>query len=265
MIPLSSCESKKKNPIEKKIITYKIDSVNEEKEINKNEKWVESTKIDTTLIFKNAHIVNLKNTDSILISEYYLKNKIIDSLTSKYNNSHQKALEIEKHLLKENEKFVKKDSFGLHLKMKNGNWKLIDLKINSDESDNTFEYYFQEFGFYSVRTQWSEGNGYKLINDTDGKVTDLFGRPYFSINGNFLVSVNADIDAGYSRNGFQLFKNKNGEIENLGSYEPNGWGFISAKWIDSNNVIFRNETFGIKNGIMDYVYYYTKMEIKNGG
>jgi len=231
----------------------------------KIERWFEPTELDTLIHFKNSNSITLKNTDSIYISEYYLEKRIIDSLTQIHNNSHQKALEIENYLLKNNNEFVKKDSLGLHLKMINDNWKLISINQNTDEADNTFEYYFQEFGFYSVRTQWGEGNGYKLINDKDGEVTDLYGRPYFSRNGEYVISVNVDIEAGYSRNGFQLFQNSNGKLKNIGNYEPNGWGPYSAKWKDNSTVILKNETVEFKDGEMNYINFYSELKINNGG
>ncbi len=239
----------------------KLDEIKE----SKIERWFEPNDLDTILLFKNSHSLKLKNTDSIFISEYFLGNEILDSLTKFHNNSHRKALDIENYLLKSNNQFAKKDSLGLHLKMKDGEWKLISVNFNKEEADNTFEHYFQEFGFYSVRTQWSEGNGYKLINDTVGEVYNLFGRPYFSENGQYVISVNVDIEAGYSSNGFQLFQNINGKLTNLGVFEPDGWGPYSAKWIDNSTVILKNETVEFKDGKMNYIDFYSELKINNGG
>lgn len=228
------------------------------------EKWFEPTALDTTLIFLDNLQLTLKHTDSIFINEYYLNSKIIDSLTKPHDNRHIEALEIEKYLLKTYNNFAKRDTNGLYIKLQNGNWKLLTLDSMTDETDNTFEYYFENFGFYSIRVQWGEGNGYKLVNKLDGTETNLFGRPYFSPNGQLIISVNADIEAGYSSNGFQLFKNENGKLELLGNYQPSTWGPYIAKWTDNDKLVLKNQTLEFKDGDMNYTDFFLEIKIKNG-
>jgi hypothetical protein len=231
----------------------------------KYEKWFEPATLDTTLIFSDSVKLTLRHTDSILINEYYLDPKTIDSITKPHQNRHIEALEIEKYLFKTFSQFAKRDKNGLNIKLDNGEWKLLTLNPMADESDNTFEYYFKDFGYYSIRVQWGEGNGYKLVNQIDGSETNLFGRPYFSPNGQFVISINMDIEAGYSQNGFQLFKNENGKLKLLGYYEPEGWGPFSARWIDNNKLVLKNQTVEIKNDNMFYIDFYAEIKIKNGG
>lgn len=268
---LLSCKQNATNQSQSVKAELQTDLTLEEKEIkepittveSKIERWFEPTKLDTILHFDNSYSIMLKNTDSISISEYFLEVEVLDSLTTLHKNSHRTALEIEKYLLNINKEFAKKDSAGLHLKMTNNKWKLISLDPNTDETDNTFEHYFKDFGFYSVRTQWGEGNGYKLINDVNGETTNLFGRPYFSENGEFLISVNSDIEAGYSNNGFQLFKNINGKLKNIGSYKPNSWGPFSAKWVNNSTIILKNKTIEFKDDEMNYLSFYSQLKISN--
>ena len=231
----------------------------------KQERWFEPSTLDT--LFKlTANIqLTIKLTDSIYIQEYILDNKTLDSISSLYDNWHLRSLAIENYSLEKNKNYIKSDTTGLSIKMRSGKWKLITLDPTKDEVDTTFEYYFKEYGFYSVRTQWGEGSGYKLINDMTGEITNLFGRPYFSPNGKYIVSVNADIEAGYSENGFQLFQNRKGELLHLSNYEPSTWGPMKAIWMDSNTVVTKNVTMEIKNGISDYLYFYSSMRIEHGG
>jgi hypothetical protein len=238
------------------------------KTISKNsdvERWFEPTSLDTTFSFSDNTHLSLIHSDSIFIEEYFLDSKTIDSLTRPHDNRHIESLEIEKYLLRKFNKVAKRDTNGLYIKLKNEDWKLLSLDPMTDEADNTFEYYFKDFGFYSIRTQWGEGNGYKLVNSFDGHVTNLFGRPYFSPNGHYVISVNVDIEAGYSPNGFQLFKNENGKLTHLGNYEPSAWGPYSAKWTANDMLILRNQTVEFKNGTMDYIDFYAELKIKNGG
>ncbi|MDH5474584.1 MAG: hypothetical protein OEX22_02720 [Cyclobacteriaceae bacterium] len=229
------------------------------------EQWFEPMLLDTTLNFSNNVYLTLKHSDSIFYNEYFLDSKIIDSLTKPHNNRHIEALEIERYLLKTQSNHVKRDSSGLHVKLKHGDWRLLSLDPLADEADNTFEYYFSDIGFYSIRVQWGEGNGYKLINHIDGTETNLFGRPYFSPDGHYVISVNMDFEAGYSQNGFQLFRNENGKLKHLGNYEPSEWGPYSAKWIDNYRLILKNQTFDFKNVNIDYLDFYAELRIKKSG
>lgn len=229
------------------------------------ERWFEPSTLDTTINLKDNIRLTIQLTDSIYIPEYILNNKTLDSISNSYDNWHLRSLAIEKYLLEKNKNYTKRDTTGLFIKMKNGEWKLVTLDPMTDEVDNVFEHYFSDFGFYSVRTQWGEGNGYKLINDSTGEITNLFGRPYFSPNGQFIISVNADIEAGYSENGFQLFKNSNGQLLHIGNYEPSSWGPMTAIWIDNNSIVTENVTTEIIDGLSDYLYFFSKIKIINGG
>lgn len=229
------------------------------------ERWFEPSTLDTTINLKDNIRLTIQLTDSIYIPEYILNNKTLDSISNSYDNWHLRSLAIEKYLLEKNKNYTKRDTTGLFIKMKNGEWKLVTLDPMTDEVDNVFEHYFSDFGFYSVRTQWGEGNGYKLINDSTGEITNLFGRPYFSPNGQFIISVNADIEAGYSENGFQLFKNSNGQLLHIGNYEPSSWGPMTAIWIDNNSIVTENVTTEIIDGLSDYLYFFSKIKVINGG
>lgn len=267
MILISSCgqvDEKNQTTTEKKEINQPQIERIETKEI-RIERWFEPSTLDTTFNLKDNIQLTIQLTDSIYIPEYFLDNKTLDSISNLYDNWHLRSLAIEKYLLDQNKNYTKRDTSGLVIKMKNGEWKLIPLDPMTDEVDNTFEHYFKEYGYYSVRTQWGEGNGYKLINDLTGEITNLFGRPYFSPNGQYIISVNADIEAGYSENGFQLYKNSNGELLHLGNYEPSSWGPMTAIWIDNNTIKTENVTTEIKDGLSDYLYFYGEIKIVNGG
>jgi len=265
IIAVSSC-----GQVDKKIETKKEDKTRPQiKQIDtieiNIERWFEPSTLDTIFSLNDNIQLTIQLTDSIYIPEYFLDNKALDSISNSYDNWHLRSLAIEKYLLEENKNHTKRDTSGLFIKMKNGEWKLIPLDPMTDEVDNTFEYYFKDYGYYSIRTQWGEGNGYKLINDLTGKITNLFGRPYFSPNGKYIISVNADIEAGYSENGFQLFENNNGKLLHLGNYKPSSWGPMAAIWIDNNTIKTENVTTEIIDGVSDYLYFYGKIKIINGG
>jgi hypothetical protein len=224
-------------------------------------RWFEPSSLDTILIFSDSLQLVFNPHDSISFNEYFLDKNILDSLINGLDNSHRKALAIENYLIPRNQSFVKRDSLGLYLKLNNGEWKLLEIDPMTEEADHNFEHYFKDFGFYSTRVQWHEGNSYKLINSQNGEVTNLIGRPYFSPNGNYLISVNADIEAGYSDNGLQFFINKNGILTLIGAFDPYSWGPISAKWIDNNSLILIGETMEFIDNQSRYLKFYSQLKI----
>ena len=238
-----------------------IQSVELEK--SENENIFTPPSIDSILKLNNKIQLRIKNTDSINIPEYFIDNVTIDSLIKPHNNRHIESLEIEKYIIQKDKEIAKRDSSGLHVKLKNGEWKLLSIDPMTDESDNTLEHFFKDHGFYNIRVQWGEGNGYKLVNYKSGVVTKLKGKPFFSPNGEYIIAVNADVVAGYSYNGFQLLGNKDGIIKEIGKFEPMEWGPLSVKWIDNNNLTVKNHTFAPDNTDgNDFPEFYTEISIK---
>ncbi|MCE3226217.1 MAG: hypothetical protein K0S32_768 [Bacteroidetes bacterium] len=226
------------------------------------EKLIVPCVLDTVLEFNVAQLT-LKPTDSIYIEEYFLKNKQIDSVTKLYDNCEVTALAIEKLVSKRIPGFLRRENKPekLFLKLKTEQWHLMTTDPNLDDAGHEFEHYFKEFGYYSIRTQCYEGNFYKIVNDSSGDVTKLFGRPYFSSNGNYMISVSEDLIAGYCRNGFQLFKNENGNLVMIGKFEPTLWGPQSVRWISENKFIMKCARLKNPN-TFESLNFYTEVTIK---
>lgn len=224
------------------------------------EKWFDPEKLDTTMVFPNGIKFILKPAQELDIEEYYIDQQALDSISARHTNSHLLALDIEKHKLKDNRDFVKRDSSDLWLKPFNGRWQLMTLNPNNEEADNTFEHHFQEWGYYSIRVQWGEGNGYKIFSRSNGQVTEMFGRPYFSENGEYVLSVNNDIEAGYSDNGFQLFRNCYGDLKLLATYKTDVWGPYSAKWTGENRLVLKSQALSYHQAQEGYIDFYTEVE-----
>lgn len=229
---------------------------------SQEKRWVEPSQLDTVFIISKEVFIDLTPHEEINYEEYFLSNHAIDSLTSPFSNSHQKSLAIENYLLREYSDYVKREGSQLSIKLKNGQWFLLENNIELEEVAHTFEFYFKEFGFYSIRVQWGEGNGYKLVNAENGEVINLIGRPYFSPNGKLLISLGNDIEAGYSINGFQLLRNEKGKITEIGRYQPSSWGCKSAYWLNDDSLVLKNESIELKDSGMNYFQFYTKMKIR---
>ncbi|MBX2841477.1 MAG: hypothetical protein KTR26_06875 [Flammeovirgaceae bacterium] len=167
---------------------------------------VEPASIDTILRFKDKTI-QLKPSKSSDFDPYHLSNELINFLTQDINNVYRKSLAIEGYQLKKFGTRVKRENNELFIKLDDGNWFQLQNNPDSDENAHSFEYYFDDFGFYSIRVQWGEGNGYKLVNSKTGAITNIIGRPFFSPDGTSIIALGNDIEAGYSDNGFlKLFE-----------------------------------------------------------
>jgi hypothetical protein len=223
--------------------------------------WVEPSSIDTTLTFKNKTI-ELSPSTSSDFDPYFLSNELIKSLTKDFGNFHQKAMAIEEYQLKKFASIVKREGNELFVKLDDGRWFQLEINSDYDETAHAFEYYFDKFGFYSIRVQWGEGNGYKLVNSRTGEMTNLIGRPFFSPDGTQIVALGNDIEAGYSINGFQLLTNNSGTVKALGTFSPTSWGCESGKWLSNSRLILKNVSFEYSDSSSNYFNFFTELEIK---
>lgn len=244
-----------KTPEEKKIIDSALNVILGEQTSEEDYPEFDINKVDTVLYLTNDRILKIEVCDSLFIQDYIDDDQTLKTISRQFGNSHESALAIEKYLEKSNKGIFKRDSIGLNLLLGNETWKRLSINDTFEEADNTFEHYFRDYGFYSVRTQYGEGNGFRLIEVKTGLETKINGRPYFSKNGKFILTVICDIEAGYSFNGFELFTNKNGKLKELIEYNPYNWGCIAAKWINDSTVVIKNESYQKQ--------FYTKLTIKN--
>jgi hypothetical protein len=222
---------------------------------------VRLSQYDTLIEFESDIIFDLRLSEPSEIIEYYLPKNIIDSFFNTFGNQYEEALAIEDLKINDHPNLAYKDSTGLHLLLNNGKWKTLIPNYETEEFDHTLEFVFSQIPYYSVRVQWDEGNGYKLINQNTGKVYSLFGRPYPSPNRKYIATVSSDINAGFSFNGIQLFKINEDNIELIASFEPKKWGPIALMWKNDEEIILKNETVDWDNLATDYLNFYSLLKI----
>lgn len=225
-------------------------------------KMVEPSTIDTTMVLPGITI-KLSLAEERVIEPYVLPAALIDSLTKGIRNTYRYSRAIEAYQIQQLGNRVRRTDEGLSLKLNDGSWLPVNVDPQTDEADNVFEYYFDKFGFYSLRVQWGEGNGYKLVNAETGAITHLIGRPFFSPDGSKLIALGNDIEAEYSPNGFELMENVAGEIKSLGRYNPGTWGCKRAVWLSGNTLILQNQSLESKPDTgYGYFSFYLSMELK---
>jgi hypothetical protein len=250
---------------DEKSLEIKSEKLNTKKSKSKKsvseEYLIKLSQFDTLIEFETDLIFEIKLTEQEDFEEYYLPKNIIDSFFNSFGNPYEEALAIEELKISDNPNQVYKDSLGLHLLLNNGKWKTLIANPEIEEFDHTLEYIFNQIPYYSVRVQWDEGNGYKLVNQNTGKVYILFGRPYLSPNKKYIATVSSDINAGFSFNGIQLFKINEDNLELIASYEPKKWGPVSLKWKNDEEIILKNETVDWDNLATDYLNFYSLLKI----
>ena len=199
----------------------------------------QQVKIDTIIKVDNFEIT-FKKVDTLVELVKSNFQKTIDYTVSKSDNSHIKSRLREKLFIERYDSLIKKDSTKLFLKIDKGEkWKLIELSTIKDEYENTLFDFYENENLYLVRTQWGEGNNYKIVNKTNGIIIETFGEPVFAKSENFIMSLNVDLVAEYTENGFEFFKKIDEEIVKIGEFKPNNWGPEWALEIAKNKFIIK--------------------------
>ncbi|MBA2562108.1 MAG: hypothetical protein H0V14_04205 [Chitinophagaceae bacterium] len=86
------------------------------------------------------------------------------------------------------------------------------------------------------------------------------GQVYPSASGAQLLSINEDLEAGYSSNGIQLVT-KQGEtfaikfIINVGNWAP-----VGVKWLSESNLVLKVKK--LKDNVTDYTTQYYKLTVE---
>ena len=229
--------------------------------MGQHNKWVEPARVDTTIQLSETVSAKLTPHKAIQPDKYYLPYRLIDSLTAAQDNYYRKAIAIEKYQIRNLAGRVRREGNKLAVKLTSGKWRNLKDDPDLEEVWYTFEHYFQEHGFYSVRVQHAEGHKYILVNADNGEITSLIGRPYFSPDGTRLIALGNDIEAGYSENGFQLLRNLNGKLTETGKYDPETWGCKSASWLNQNTLVLENESIEFIDSEMKYFSFFTRLDI----
>lgn len=197
---------------------------------------------DTTIINKDI-TVEFTSTDSIGFPAYYSNQLTIDSISKNYDNSSLTALAIEKNQLDLLKPKIRIDKTNRFVILDNNKEIKLSPDSDSEEAEYTFDKIFKEQRQILFRVQWEEGNNYFLLNSQTGNKTYTIGRVFFSPNNKYLISINDDIEACYSSNGFQLFSvDKNKNLKEIWNYSPN-WGPEEIMWIDNRTLIVKGYYF----------------------
>lgn len=162
-----------------------------------------------------------------------------------YNDSVNCQHDLEKTIISKNNYNVKREDNKLIFTSLNGN-KMELTDVDDPDSDGATYYHFKKFipeiACYLIDVSLYEGGMTYLVSQIDNKKREIFGNPVLSPSGKYFVTNNADIEAGYTANGFELFQiNADKSITSIFKLEPS-WGPYDCKWIGDNRIeIVRQE------------------------
>jgi hypothetical protein len=192
-----------------------------------------------TIILQGKVRVEISTNDTVYFPDYFEHQSQIDSLGELYDNAELYSLAVEKFLLGKSNPGISIEGTTRIVKLKNGKKIMLTPLDSLDEGTYTFEKAFKNNCFLLFRVQWFEGNNYFLINTETGEKTYTIGRVYFSKNNKYMISINDDIEAAYSDNGFQLFAiGRDKCLKEIWNYYP-VWAPEKIKWINDKSLIVK--------------------------
>lgn len=115
------------------------------------------------------------------------------------------------------------------------------LKTNRSDDDNYANYHFLDYmpplKAYLVYMEGYEYDTYLLVDANTGRLTYTIGIPQLSPDKKMFVSGNADLVAGFTTNGFELFRMGKDSIERMQERQPEKWGPEVIKWKDARSFV----------------------------
>ncbi len=193
-----------------------------------------------------GHSVNVtsEEVDSIKIDGYYEDQLLLDSLTNDILNQHNKYKVVEQHQIEKYQVPIKLDSLNRVITLKNG--KEFVLKPNYSKLEGGLSFIKPILNrYYVFRVQYYEGSGALLLDTETGNKTYVYGEKVFvSPDQKYFISINDDIEAGYSRNGFQLFEvDDQQNLTKIWKLDQLDWGPINIKWLDNDSFVVKEITY----------------------
>ena len=221
-----------------------------------------TTKSETQLITLDTLIADnyqltFNYSDSFPLTDIYGDLKYRINLTDTIGNWHDRAVKIQSYLADRFHDYFYTTDSTLVLTLADGKESIFAKWDSVNAEGYTFEHYFDKIDYYLLRVQWDEGNCWMLVNRKNGFKKYISGLPYISVDNKQILTINTDLEAGYSFNGIELYSLNADSIKVEFSKET-VFGPISVKWISENQFLLRREYFyvdtitGNQDNIIDF-------------
>lgn len=190
------------------------------------------------------YVLTFYNSDSFPRTDIYGDLDYRNSLTDTIGNWHDRAEKIQSYLTQKFHDYFYTTDSTLVLKLADGKTLSFLKWDNENEEGYNFEHYFDKIDYYLLRVQWSEGNCWMLVNRKNGFKKYISGLPYISLDNKKILTINTDLDAGYSFNGFELHIILTDSLKTAFIRET-VFGPKDLKWISDNEILLRREYFHV--------------------
>jgi hypothetical protein len=132
-----------------------------------------------------------------------------------------------------------------------------------DEVYFTFDSYLPAINYGVIEViEGAESVSYLLVNLKNGKQKIVIGKPVIANSGKQIITASEDLEAAFSSNGFQMLTKQVDSLVTNFTFEANGWGPVSLKWLSENTVVFKvDRQIHILEGDHDLKVEYYKLTI----
>jgi hypothetical protein len=133
---------------------------------------------------------------------------------------------------------------------------LKEEEIDEQFFGYTFKHYYTHLNIYVLWENWLEAGHPIIVNGTTGKITTIFGCTFAnSTNQTLTANVAADIGAGWTPNGIQVFEIENDTYYELFEFDPNrvlnkSWGPVDLRWKNDNTIVLECIMLDDKSGYL---------------
>lgn len=233
-------------------------------QLSENGSIEKTSKLVSDTLTAGNYLLAIESADSFPTTHIYGDLDYRLKLTDTIDNWHIRAEKIESYLTSKFGQYFFATDSTLVLKLSDGNTILFPKWDNIRDEGYNLEHYFDNIGYFLLRVQWSEGNCWMLVNRKNGSKKYINGLPYISKDHKKILAINADLEAGYSFNGIELYTILADSLRTEFSKETE-WGPIDVKWISSNQFLVRREHLNIDSitGKQENVIDYRRVTIEN--
>lgn len=197
-------------------------------------------KLDTLIADK--YQLTFDYSDSFPPTDIYGDLNYRINLTDTIGNWHDRAVIIQSYLADKFLDYFYTTDSTLVLKLADGKESVFAKWDNEFDEGYTFEHYFDKIDYFLLRVQWGEGNCWMLVNRKNGFKKYISGIPYISLDKKQILTINEDLEAGYSFNGIELYSIIADSIKTEFRKET-VFGPTAVKWISENQFLLRREYF----------------------
>lgn len=210
---------------------------------------------DLDSIVADNYVISFQEAKPFTRTDIYGDLEYRINLTDSIGNWHNRAKKIQDYLQTKFPDYFTTTDSTLILRLANGQDLTFPYWDSDKDEGYNFEHYLKDIDYYLLRVQWGEGNCWLMVNRQNGFKKYINGLPY--IYKDQLLTINTDLEAGYSFNGIDLYTLTNDTLRAEFSKETT-WGPTDIKWINENQFLVKREHFyadsitGEQNNKIDY-------------